>query len=454
MRNRNSRRARKSPARSDVAQEQRSKATEVGEQLERLFTPTIVDQLRADSGYNPRQRLITAYRLMFVMVEAFMMGGSGGILSFAMMRGLFIKRFGFVQSCAFQLRFKQPAAAKFFRAAFEHLVKAVITAAGLQLNGPLKCFADVRIYDGTGQRVPPRGRKALPACTAAKAGTKWVFGYSIKTGLVTQGAMGAETASESPLWRKLVPKLERNVLYLLDLGFFERQLFIDAAAAGAHVLMRLKRSAKVRVVGHMDTNGTIAACNERSLDYHVKALSRRKGTTFDLDVLWGKGKHAIRLRLVGYAHKHNNIRWYLTTIGRDQLSANEIIQTYRIRWSIELLFRELKQNVDLGRSFTAHPDAIEALTYGAMLGHVAVRALRVQAALANEIPLTQLRPLACLRVAKVFAKDIIDTLLGAHLKSFPALLSDIGDAFMQLAREKKPSRSRPRIPLQMGAFGA
>lgn len=453
MRNRVTRQARNSLSRIDELN-QRSMAEEVGGQLERLFTPEVVDQLRAEAGYNPRQRLVTAYRLMLVVVEAFLLGGSAGILSFSSMRALFIKRFGFVQRCPFQLRFKQPAATKFFRAALEHLVHAVVAAAGLRLSGPLRHFADVRIYDGTGQRVPPRGRKALPACSATGAGTKWVFGYSIKTGLVTHGTMGPETASETPLWRRLVAKFEPKVLYLLDLGFFERQLFIDAKSAGAHVLMRLKGSAKVRVVGHMNDDGTIEQLNERSLAYHIKYLNRRKGTTFDLDVVWGKRKNAVQLRLVGYAHKHNDIRWYLTTVSRDQLSARELVEAYRLRWCIELLFRELKQNVDLGRSFTAHSDAIEALTYGAMLGHVAVRSLRIQAALANEVPLTQLRPLACLRVAKAFAHDIIDSLLGTGPLSWPKLLLDIGEGFMLVALEKKPSRSRSRIPLQMGAFGA
>jgi hypothetical protein len=104
--------------------------------------------------------------------------------------------------------------------------------------------------------------------------------------------MAAETASETPLWRKLVPNIERNVLYLLDLGFFERQLFIDAVSAGAHVLMRLKSNAKVRVVGHTNSDGTVEQLNESSLAYHIKYLNRRKGTTFDLDVVWGKGAGA------------------------------------------------------------------------------------------------------------------------------------------------------------------
>jgi hypothetical protein len=69
------------------------------------------------------------------------------------------------------------------------------------------------------------------------------------------------------------------------------------------------------------------------------------------------------------------------------------------------LFRELKQTADLGRSFTADAHAVAALTYGAMLAHALVRSVRIQAALANEIPLEELRPLASLHVVRAYARD-------------------------------------------------
>ncbi|MEO8901390.1 MAG: transposase [Polyangiaceae bacterium] len=75
------------------------------------------------------------------------------------------------------------------------------------------------------------------------------MGYSIKTGLLEHGECAAEPASESPLWRKLVASFTPGVLYLFDLGFFERKLFAAAQDARAHVLMRLKKTAKVRVIG-------------------------------------------------------------------------------------------------------------------------------------------------------------------------------------------------------------
>jgi hypothetical protein len=430
--------------------EGKSSAQAVERELEKAFTPAVIDELRARTGYNPRQRTGTALRLMLTVVEAFLLGQT---LSFASLRAIFVRRFGFIRSCPFQKRFKQASAAAFFRAALEQVVGSVVAAAGLTLSGALGGFLDVRVYDGTGQRVPPRGRGTLPGCTAGKAGTKWLMGYSLKTGLLEHGLCGPETASETPLWRALVPEFARGVLYLFDLGFFERQLFADAQAAGAHVLMRLKSNAKVRVVGHL-LDAESKKTPGWSLKYYLQRVSRRRGTVFDLDVIWGKGKQTIALRLVGFAHTSSNIRLYLTTVPREMLSATEVIQAYRLRWLVELLFREIKQSADLGRAFTGDKNAIEALTYGAMLAHVLVRSLRIHAALENEVPLEQLRPLACLHVARAFAREIVDALAVASRDAWFRTVRTVSAALFALARELKPSRSRPRVALALGAAGA
>jgi hypothetical protein len=444
MKTRATRRSGTSPAATHAAEA-------VQRELQRTFTAAVVDEFREGTGYNPRQRIATAHRLLLTVVEAFLLGQT---LGFASLRAIFVRRFGFVRSCPFQKRFKQESAVWFFRAALEFLVASVVSAAGLELKGPLSRFTDVRVYDGTGQRVPPRGRGTMPACTKGRAGTKWVMGYSIKTGLLEHGIFGAETASETPLWRQLVPEFVGGALYLLDLGFFERQLFHDARKAGAHLLMRLKSNAKVRIVGHF--NGErIDAIPDWSLSYFLTSVrSRRRGTLLDLDVIWGRGKEAIALRLVGVAHTSRTIRWYLTTVPRSKLSAQQIVQTYRLRWLIELLFRELKQNADIGRSFTANAHAVAALTYGAMIAHVLVRSLRIQAALANEVPLEQLRPLACLHVARAFARDLVDALAATGRATWDAVVRSAGEVLVTVARELKPSRSRQRIALKLGAIGA
>lgn len=69
-----------------------------------------------------------------------------------------------------------------------------------------------------------------------------------QTGLLEEARLGAETAGELPMWRRLT-------LYLLDLAFFERDLFAQAQQSGAHLLMRLKSTAKVAVLGQKTASG-------------------------------------------------------------------------------------------------------------------------------------------------------------------------------------------------------
>jgi hypothetical protein len=66
--------------------------------LRSTFTSMVVDELREQTGYNPRQRLITAQRLMLVVVEAFLMEQT---LGFTALRAIFVRRFGFIRPCPF-----------------------------------------------------------------------------------------------------------------------------------------------------------------------------------------------------------------------------------------------------------------------------------------------------------------------------------------------------------------
>lgn len=408
--------------------------------LREVFTEKVVNELRAETGYNPRQRHATAYRLLTVVLQAYLFGQT---LRFSRLRAFFVKAYGPIRPRAFQLRFKSEAAAAFFRAAFERLVHSVVSSTTVSLEGKLAMFRDVVVYDGTCQRVPPRGRSALPSTVDGRAGAKWLVGYSLKTGLVEQAAVDAETRSELPMWRKLVGDLQPQVLYLLDLAFFERALFARAQQAGAHLLLRLKSGTKLKVVGL-----------DWSLSYWMQTQSRRRGTVYDIDVRWGRGRNAVVLRCVGMSLGGKaGVRFYLTTVPRSKMTARHIIEAYRLRWSIELLFRELKQSADIGRSATADPNALAALTYGAMLGHVLVRSLRITAALRHDVPLEQLRPLAVADVARAYATEIIAALLAPRATRWNALVVRIADDIVLFSRERKPSRSRPRITLKLGATG-
>jgi hypothetical protein len=422
------------------------------DQLRAMFTERNVDRLRQQTGYNPRKRVATAFRLLLVVVESFL---SGQTLGFSVIRAFFVRRFGPIRPRAFQLRFKSASAVAFFKAALDQVVAVACSNLGLRLEGALAPFEDVHVFDGTGQRVPPRGAKnpALKGCTKNKAGSKWVVGYSLRTGVAFSANSAAETASEIKLWRALVGTMQRGVLYLLDLGFYCKDVFRQAQKSGAHVLMRLKSKAKIRVVAGMH-EGRMEPLPDWALSTLLKHSPSRRGTTLDLDIRWGKGETALDLRLVGFSlGGKKGWRFYLTTVTRALLTTEQIIETYRLRWLIEFLFREWKQQADLGRSFTADRDALDALTYGAMLSHALVRSLRVVTALRHDIPLEQLRPLACLHAIRPFSAEIIDALSSRDNRKWQHLFNRIGECMLEIAHEQKPSKSRPRVARALGAGG-
>lgn len=142
------------------------------------------------------------------------------------------------------------------------------------------------------------------------------------------------------------------------------------------------------------------------------------------------------------------------TAPRSSLDAAHITQTYRLRWAIELLFRELKQSTALGRLFTAEPNATEALTYGAMTAQVLVRSLKIQAAISSDIPLESLRPLACLHVARAWARELVDALAKGSRACWHNVVERLILELVPFVLELAPPRSPPRIFLIFGAGGA
>lgn len=422
--------------------------------LQTVFSPAVVDRLRQRSGYNPRQRKATAHRLLLVCVEACL---SGYTLGFSTIRGFFVRRFGSIRPRAFQLRFKSVEAVGFFREALQQLVDEVLRDVGPRLDGALSAFEDVLVYDGTWQRVPPRGRKQGLKCTTAQgAGSKWVIGYSLRSGIAFEGRPDSATASELRSWQQLVGELRPGVLYLLDLGYFCRSLFEHARATKAQLLMRLKACdnlrKKLRVVGGVEHGVPWRPKGEYSIIRYLKRAQRFGIRKLDLDVEWGFGRQALRLRVVGIRH-HRRWLLYLTTVPRTTLAIEEIVTTYRLRWLVEFLFREWKQTFDWGRSTTADRNALFALGYASLLTHALVRSLRITAATRHEVPLHSLRPLACLHLARAYADELVTALLDANPRVWTLACHRFFRGLLNVAYEPRPSRSRPRIAATMGAPG-
>ncbi|SHF70368.1 Transposase DDE domain-containing protein, partial [Desulfofundulus australicus DSM 11792] len=154
-----------------------------------------------------------------------------------------------------------------------------------------------------------------------------------------------------------------NIL-LFDLGYFKYELFSRIRRNKGYFVSRLKQSANPTIVSVLrDYRGNPVDIAGKKLK---EILPRLKGEVIDVEVevsIKGKVKKTEKdgafeiyrptcgtpkvketFRLVGVLDEESKTyHFYLTNITPEQLSAEDVALLYRARWSIELVFKELKR---------------------------------------------------------------------------------------------------------------
>lgn len=130
----------------------------------------------------------------------------------------------------------------------------------------------------------------------------------------------------------------RGWTLLCDLGYYGHQQFARLRAAGVHFVTRLSAQASYRIIAqHPVPVGRTPDGDEVLADYRVTLGSpnNRRGTVVP------------ELRIVISRNRRGAVHHVLTD--RLDLTTTEVVQLYRKRWQIELLFRWLKHQLGLVR---------------------------------------------------------------------------------------------------------
>jgi hypothetical protein len=123
------------------------------------------------------------------------------------------------------------------------------------------------------------------------------------------------------------------------------------------VLPRLKREV-IDVEIEVSFRGVKPSKVKQDADDTFETYNPKKGTPKDRETF----------RLVGIFDKESNAyHLYLTSLSPEQLTAEDVALLYRARWSIELIFKELKRLYKLDVISSDAPDVVEALVLVAML---------------------------------------------------------------------------------------
>ena len=248
--------------------------------------------------------------------------------------------------------------------------------------------------------------------------------------------------------RALGPKAEdvRDCLLLEDRGYEHRQFFLEVQSAGGFFIVRGNKAIRPIVLQARDLRGR----RLRHLEGKPLSWEALPSRSVDLQIEWGKGASTYRGRLVAlYKRGVRNQKTFVylhTNLERTEFSALEIGNLYRLRWQIELLFKECKSHANLHGFDTEKSAIAEGLIWASLLVVVLKRGITHAAQLATGIELSTQRAASC-------AKHVLDDILRCLLGQVSELAEVIGRACAYLgenSRRAHPKRDRARGRLSSG----
>ena len=397
------------------------------------------------SGHCRRLREVTPQRLVCALVEslgAFRVEAVTDILrTFNAQTGLN------VQYKAFHNRLANPAFPRFMRQVYRDILRnlsgSVLRPAA---DGKLAHFRDLVIQDGSSFAV----HNALAGTFGGRFTAICPAAVELHTFLSVfhDQVIDVELAPDKEAEQHFLPAPESlaGKLFLADRGYQSLEYWEKVQAAGGFFLVRGKKDLHPRCLRVRGPGGRLRRFEGRHLQDVLHALPRRR---LDMDVQWDRpGGKTLQLRMVLLWTRHKKQYLVLVTNApRRVLTAREVLQVYRLRWQIELLFKEWKSYANLHAFTSANAALVEGLIWASLCA----------AALKRSLAHASQRSGACApistRVVAMCGVHILPDLLYSALKGFRHLETILEHIFRYLwdnARRAHPLRDRMRGRMQFG----
>ena len=422
----------------------RRTVTQLANQIKRVLSPTLINDLGREVGFCVRERLITPYRLVLSLLAGHTMGQ---VETLADIQRQFNALFD--TTVAYKPFHNQLAKRTFPDLMREVLCRVlqhwVVEVLQPKADGPLGEFGRILIQDGCSfavketlrEQYPGRFNKQNPAAVELHV-TMSLLGESVEQVTLTE-----DTASE----RAHLPSPEelRGDLLLADRGYFEKKYLADVDRAGGYFVVRASVSINPVVRAAYDSRGEeLVELRGRRL----KECALSKDEMVDLDVVWGAGPQAFQARVVArWNPEEAQYTWLVTNLSRDRYTAQAVGQLYRLRWQVELMFKEWKSYANLHAFDTNNAGIAEGLIWTAIAASILKRYLGQMTQALRGVEVSTRKAAMCARHGLGGLFRVLATQKGRGLLP---VLRRLVDYLASNAARAHPKRDRKTGRLQFG----
>jgi IS4 transposase len=341
------------------------------EAVDSCFTPEWILENAKEVEFCKRSRKIDLVSFFWTLLLSF---GTGVSRSIADLRRMYEQTSGTrIVPSSFYDRFNSGLAA--------FLKRAVCYACEVwcepveALAGKLADFKDLLVADATVIRLHDFLEKSFPACWTSH--TKAALKLHVVMSVLAASPRSVKLTSQRKHEVKVlkVGPWVKDRLMLVDLGYYDFSLFERIKRNGGYFISRLKDNANPLITG------VHGKCRGRSIKLVGKRLQevlphlKRKSFDVEVDLKVKRREYSGKrnvvtkgFRVAGiWDEKSRAYHIYVTNVPPESLDAQDVARTYRCRWEVELLFKELKNHYRLDQIPSCKRPVVEALVYTAVL---------------------------------------------------------------------------------------
>ena len=357
--------------------------TNIAKQMEQALSEQELLKLGQETGQCHRQRKVTPLRLALSLIQSL---GSGLVESIADLRRDFNRLHGEeVQYKPFHKQLAKPSFPKFMSELCSNLMSQLAgKVLSFKPDSPFTRFQAIYLHDGSSfalkdslqESYPGRFTKVSPAAVE----------LHVTMDLLSEMPEIISLAADHESEVHFVPEASgmTDSLFIGDRMFFIKSYLGEIEKNRGCYIVRTKGSINPKVRHAWRQDGSeIKSWRGRSLKSLNKAMKREKAVS--LDVSWS-GEHSLDARLiVTWDQENKRLRYLVTNLPREVFSLDQVCDAYRLRWQIELLFKEWKSYANLHKFNTNNAFLAEGLIWASIcaailkrfLAHATERVFRV-----------------------------------------------------------------------------
>ena len=374
---------------------EKKQTNKLAKRLKRAFSAQALNGLGKRVGFCKRERDITPYRLCLGLVEVM---GMSKIATIADIH----RSFNALCECDVQYKpFHNQLAKKqfpeFMRLVCEQFMEHLaVEALRFSSDSPFARFERIELQDGTSFAVKSTLSKQFPGrfTKVSPAAVELHVTHDLLSEQPSCIVLTPDTDSEA----QYLPGADtlENCLVMGDRGYFKKAYLREVDTHGGSYIVKGKANMTPTVLTAVTANGVRHKHWENKSLKDIRA-KLSKTQPMDMDVKWPDKAGPIHSRMiVSWSPETKTYQYLLTNLKRSDFSLDDILDAYRLRWQIELLFKDWKSYSNLHAFDTSNPYLAEGLIWASLCSAI----LKRYCALMTQ-PLTQL-PISTHKAALCF----------------------------------------------------